>query len=104
MIAQENAMDSIVEILARLYLEGNPAEISDATIADLCDWLMGEFHQRLPLNLQFSDYMRYENAAEMFVDIEKVISGYLLTATIPPCIPILSTVLSSRQCMTMTIT
>ena len=71
MIAKENPTDSIVEILARLYLDGNPAEISDATTADLCDWLMGEFHQRLPLNLQFSDYMRYENAAEMFVDIEK---------------------------------
>ncbi|MEG4234459.1 transposase [Microcoleus sp. Pol11C3] len=61
---------SQVEILAKLYLEGKPAEISKETIAQLCDWLMDEFHQ-LPLNLQFSDYMRYDNAKEMFGDIEK---------------------------------
>jgi hypothetical protein len=59
-----------VETLAKLYLESKPAEISDETIAQLCDWLMGEF-QQLPLNLQFSDYMRYENAEEMFADIEQ---------------------------------
>ncbi len=61
---------SQVAILAKLYLEGKPAEISDETTAQLCDWLMGEFRQ-LPLNLQFSDYMRYENAEEMFADIEQ---------------------------------
>lgn len=61
---------SQVETLAKLYLEGNPAEISDETITQLCDWLMGEF-QQLPLNLQFSDYMRYANAKEMFADIEQ---------------------------------
>ena len=61
---------SQVEPLAKLYLEGNPAEISHETIAKLCDWLMDEFHQ-LPLNLQFSDYMRYDNAQEMFADIRK---------------------------------
>ena len=61
---------SQMETLAKLYLEGKPAEILDETISELCDWLMGEFHQ-LPLNLQFSDYMRYENAKEMFADIEK---------------------------------
>ncbi|MBE9163167.1 transposase [Tychonema sp. LEGE 06208] len=59
-----------VETLAKLYLESKPAEISDRTIAQLCDWLMGEF-QQLPLNLQFSDYMRYENAEEMFADIKQ---------------------------------
>ncbi|MGB3263668.1 MAG: transposase [Microcoleus sp.] len=59
-----------VETLAKLYLESKPAEISDQTIAQLCDWLMGEF-QQLPLNLQFSDYMRYENAEKMFADIEQ---------------------------------
>ena len=47
------------EALAKLYLEGKPAEISDATIAQLCDWLMDEFRQ-LPLNLQFSEYLRYD--------------------------------------------
>lgn len=61
---------SQVETLAQLYLKGKPAEISDATIAQLCDWLMGEFRQ-LPLNLQFSNYMRYDNAQEMFADIER---------------------------------
>ncbi|MDV2997747.1 MAG: hypothetical protein N4J56_007452 [Chroococcidiopsis sp. SAG 2025] len=59
-----------VETLAKLYLESKPAEISDRTIAQLCDWLMEEFHQ-LPLNLQFSDYMRYADAEEMFADIER---------------------------------
>ncbi len=61
---------SQVETLAKLYLEGKPAEISDETIAQLCDWLMGEF-QQLPLNLLFSDYMRYDNAKAMFADIEQ---------------------------------
>ncbi|MEE3719389.1 hypothetical protein V2H45_21845 [Tumidithrix elongata RA019] len=59
-----------VDILAKLYLEAKSAYISDTTIALLCDWLMEEF-QQLPLNLQFSDYMRYANAEEMFVDIER---------------------------------
>ncbi len=31
---------------------------------------MDEFHQ-LPLNLQFSNYARYENAQEMFADIQR---------------------------------
>lgn len=43
-----------VETLAKLYLEGKPAEISDEAIAQLCDWLMASF-QQLPLNLQFSE-------------------------------------------------
>jgi hypothetical protein len=60
---------SKVETLAKLYLEGKPVDISATTIAQLCDWLMDEFHQ-LPIDLQFSDYMRYANAAEMFVDIK----------------------------------
>ncbi len=68
-LTKANTTASQVETLAKLYLEGKPAEISDETIAQLCDWLMGEFHQ-LPLNLQFSDYMRYDNAKEMFADIE----------------------------------
>jgi hypothetical protein len=65
-----NSTISQGETLAKLYLEGQPAVISDTTIAQLCDWLMDEFHQ-LPLDLQFSDYMRYANAAEMFVDIQQ---------------------------------
>jgi len=64
------AKKSKVETLAKLYLESNPAEISDATIAELCDWLWGEF-QSTPLNLQFSWYSHYKNAAEMFADIQQ---------------------------------
>ena len=63
-------MTSKTEILAQLYLEGDPAEISDATLAELCDWLWSEF-QSIPLNLQFSWYARYNNAAEMFADIQQ---------------------------------
>ncbi|WP_375512251.1 hypothetical protein [uncultured Nostoc sp.] len=68
-LTKVNTTVSLVETLANLYLKGKPAEISDETITQLCDWLMGEFHQ-LPLNLQFSDYMRYNNAQEMFADLE----------------------------------
>lgn len=68
-LTKVNTNISLVETLAKLYLEGKPAEISDETITQLCDWLMAEFHQ-LPLNLQFSDYMRYNNAQEMFADIQ----------------------------------
>ncbi|MEG4588198.1 transposase [Microcoleus sp. MOSTC5] len=68
-LTKANITASQLETLAKLYLEGKPAEISDETITQLCDWLMGEF-QRLPLNLKISDYMRYENAEEMFADIK----------------------------------
>ena len=57
-----------VRTLAKLYLDSQPANLSSETISQLCDWLMDEFHQ-LPLDLQFSDYMRYANAEEMFKDI-----------------------------------
>ncbi|MEG3858814.1 transposase [Microcoleus sp. herbarium12] len=69
-LTKTNTTASQVETLARLYLESKPAEISDKTIVQLCDWLMAEF-QKLPLNLKFSDYMRYDNAKEMFADIEQ---------------------------------
>jgi hypothetical protein len=59
-----------IETLAKLYIEGRPAEISTETITQLCDWLMNEF-QQLPLDLQYSDYMRYANDKEMFVDIDQ---------------------------------
>ncbi|MEG3987729.1 transposase [Microcoleus sp. S28C3] len=68
-LTKANITASQLETLARLYLESKPAEISDETIAQLCDWLMGEF-QQLPLNLKFSDCMRYDNAEEMFADIK----------------------------------
>lgn len=69
-LTKENTTTSQVETLAKLYLESQPAQISDETTDQLCDWLMGEF-QQLPLNLQFSDYMRYENIKQMFADIEQ---------------------------------
>jgi midasin (ATPase involved in ribosome maturation) len=59
-----------IETLAKLYIEGKPAKIPAGTITQLCDWLMSEF-QQLPLDLQYSDYMRYANAEEMFVDIDQ---------------------------------
>ena len=65
-----NTTAYLVEILAKLYLEGKPAKISDATIEELCNWLWSEF-QSTPLNLQFSWYARYNNAAEMFADIKQ---------------------------------
>jgi hypothetical protein len=68
--AAKRAESAKVEILAKLYLEGDPAEISDAAIADLCYWLWGEF-QSTPLNLQFSWYERYNSAAEMSADIQQ---------------------------------
>jgi hypothetical protein len=69
---------SKVETLAKLYLESDPAKISDAAIsssypqgvAELCDWLWGEF-QSTPLNLQFSWYERYNSAEEMSADIQQ---------------------------------
>jgi hypothetical protein len=63
-------MKSQVEHLARIYLESPSIDISEETKTELCDWLMGEF-QQLPINVQFSDYMRYETAVEMFADIEQ---------------------------------
>lgn len=70
MLTKEKTTTAQMETLAKLYLESMPAELSKETIAQLCAWLMDEFHQ-LPLNLQFSDYMRYANAKEMFADIER---------------------------------
>ncbi|WP_199299835.1 transposase [Trichocoleus sp. FACHB-262] len=58
-----------VEKLAKLYLEGKPAQILEQTQAELCDWLMQQFRQT-PLNAQFSDDLRYQKVAEMFMDIE----------------------------------
>jgi hypothetical protein len=61
---------SKVEKLAKLYLQGKPAQISVQTQKELCEWLMQEFRQT-PLNAQFSDELRYRNAAEMFADVEQ---------------------------------
>jgi len=61
---------SKVKNLATLYLESEPAEISDVMIAQLCDWLWNEF-QTTPLNIEFSWYKRYANTNEMFDDIKQ---------------------------------
>jgi hypothetical protein len=63
-------MKSQVENLAKIYLQSPSVDISEETKTELCDWLMGEF-QQLPINVQFSDYVRYETAVEMFADIEQ---------------------------------
>lgn len=67
---QGSAMSAKVELLAKLYLEGNPAEISNKTIALFCDWLWSEY-QDLSLNVEFSWYERYNSVAEMFADIKQ---------------------------------
>ena len=67
---RSNIKISKVEILAKLYLESEPAQITDATLAELCEWLWVEF-ESTPLNLEFSWYERYDNAAEMFADIKQ---------------------------------
>jgi hypothetical protein len=61
---------SQVEMLAKLYLESKPAELSDTAIRELCDWLWQEFQSK-PQNLEFSWYQRYNSAAEMFDDIQQ---------------------------------
>lgn len=66
----DKAKATQVETLGKIYLTKKSAEIADETIVELCDWLISEF-QQLPLNLQFSDYMRYTDAADMFADIEQ---------------------------------
>lgn len=70
MLTKENPATAQMETLAKLYLKSPSAELSHETITQLCAWLMDEF-QQLPLNLQFSDYMRYANAEAMFADIER---------------------------------
>ena len=67
---RSNIKTSKVETLAKLYLDSEPAQISDATLAELCEWLWVEV-QSTPLNLEFSWYERYNNAAEMFADIKQ---------------------------------
>ncbi|WP_310486562.1 hypothetical protein [Chamaesiphon sp. VAR_69_metabat_338] len=48
-----NIKTSRVEILAKLSLDSEPAQIDDPTLVELCDWLWGEF-QATPLNLELS--------------------------------------------------
>lgn len=59
-----------VKTLGKLYIDSEPAEISETTIAELCSWLWDEF-QATPLNIEFSWYVRYANVFEMFDDIKQ---------------------------------
>jgi hypothetical protein len=61
-------VNSKLETLAKLYLEGEPAEISEQTKQDLCNWMMSEF-QQLPFAVQASNDMAYDTLADMFDDI-----------------------------------
>jgi hypothetical protein len=49
---RSNIKTSKVETLAKLYLDSEPAQITDATLAELCEWLWVEF-ESTPLNLEF---------------------------------------------------
>ncbi len=68
-LVKDIKMISKFETLAKLYLESEPAQISDKTLEDLCDWLWDEF-KGIPLNLEFSWHERYASAEDMFVDIQ----------------------------------
>lgn len=57
-----------LETLAKLYLEGESAEISEQTKQKFCNWMMGEF-QQLPFAVQASNDMEYDTATDMFDDI-----------------------------------
>ncbi|MBE9168575.1 transposase [Pleurocapsales cyanobacterium LEGE 06147] len=61
-------MTSKLETLAKLYLEGEPAEISEQTKQDFCNWMMSEF-QQLPFAVQASNAMEYDTVTDMFDDI-----------------------------------
>jgi uncharacterized protein YggL (DUF469 family) len=63
-------MTSKLKTLAQLYLEGEPAQVSEQTKQEFCDWMMGEF-QQLPFAVQASNDMEYDTAADMFDDIQK---------------------------------
>lgn len=58
------------EKLAKIYLEGTPADISEQTSAEFCEFIMSQFRS-LPFAVQASDSMRYETVEELFADIEK---------------------------------
>jgi hypothetical protein len=61
---------SKVETLAHLYLEGDVAEISDATVVELCNWIWTEF-QNSPQNQRLLWFERYSNVIELFNNIKQ---------------------------------
>lgn len=56
--------------LAKIYLETTPAEISEETTAEFCEFIMSQF-RALPFAVQASDSMQYKTVEELFADIEK---------------------------------
>jgi hypothetical protein len=65
-----NSMTSKLQTLAKLYLEGKSAEVSEQTKQEFCNWMMGEF-QQLPFAVQASSDMEYDTASDMFDDIHQ---------------------------------
>ncbi|PSO87985.1 MAG: transposase [Cyanobacteria bacterium QH_9_48_43] len=59
-----------LETLARLYIYGEPAEVSDDTKTEFCNWILEQF-QQLPFAVQADYTMHYDSAEEMFEDITK---------------------------------
>ena len=57
-----------IETLAKLYLNQEPAIVSDEIKAEFCDWILEQF-QVLPFAVQADYTMHYSNATEMFEDI-----------------------------------
>ncbi len=57
-----------LETLAKLYLNGQPAEVFEETKAEFCDWILEQF-QQLPFAVQASYTLYYDRAEEMFADI-----------------------------------
>lgn len=57
-----------LETLAKLYLNREPADVSDDTKTEFCDWILEEF-QQLPFAVQADYTMHYDSAKQMFDDI-----------------------------------
>ncbi len=60
-----------VESLAKLYLESQPAQLSDTMLAELCDWLWGEL-QKSSFNQQGLWYARYNSGTELLAELQQV--------------------------------
>jgi len=57
-----------LETLAKLYLNSQPADVSDEIKEEFCNWILEQF-QELPFAVQADYTMRYDSAEEMFTDI-----------------------------------
>ncbi|PSO50534.1 MAG: transposase [Cyanobacteria bacterium SW_9_44_58] len=59
-----------VETLAKLYLNQEPAIVSEEIKTEFCDWILEQF-QELPFAVQADYTMHYHDATEMFEDIKQ---------------------------------